>query len=200
MTPRGRSARPEPDHRVGAGGVRQVDTDRLTSAEIDAIRAFVDLAFTDDENARFTDDDWAHAIGGQHFLLEVDGSIVGHASVVERELHVGGRPVRTGYVEAVAIEPRRQGLGLGSVLMEAVNAYIRATFELGSLATGRHNFYGRLGWRTWQGPTSVRTAAGDRRTPEDDGAILVLETPSTPITPLDLRAPLSCAWRVGDVW
>jgi aminoglycoside 2'-N-acetyltransferase I len=46
----------------------------------------------------------------------------------------------------------------------------------------------------------VRTPDGDRRTPDDDGYILVLETPATPNTPLDVRAPVSCDWRVGDVW
>ena len=53
------------------------------------------------------------------------GEIAAHASVVERELHVGGRPLRTGYVEAVATAPLRQGEGLGSLVMAEVSAYIR---------------------------------------------------------------------------
>jgi aminoglycoside 2'-N-acetyltransferase I len=180
--------------------IRTIETDGLTPSEVDAIRGLMDVAFGEDKEERFTDDDWAHAIGGRHFLLEIDGSIAGHASVVERELHVGGRPIRTGYVEAVAVDPGRQGQGLGSVVMDEVGADIRARFELGALGTGRHAFYERLGWRTWQGPTSVRTADGEQRTPDEDGLILVLETPSTPIVPLDLHAPLSCDWRPGDVW
>lgn len=188
-----------PGDPLGGVGVRAVDTAELRPAEIDAIRALMDVAFGDDEE-RFTDDDWAHAIGGRHFLLEVGGAIVGQASVVERDLQVGGRSLRAGYVEAVAIDPGRQGMGLGSTLMQAVNAHIRARFELGGLGTGRHGFYGRLGWRAWRGPSSVRTPAGDVRTPEDDGFILVLETPSTPIAPLDLDASISCEWRAGDVW
>jgi aminoglycoside 2'-N-acetyltransferase I len=180
-------------------GVRVVDTAGLRPAEIDAIRALMDVAFGDDDE-RFTDDDWAHAVGGRHFLLELGGALVGHASVVERDLHVEGRSLRTGYVEAVAIDPGRLGMGLGSTLMQAVNAHIRTRFELGGLGTGRHRFYERLGWRTWRGPASVRTPAGDVRTPEDDGSILVLETPSTPIAPLDLNVAISCEWRAGDVW
>jgi aminoglycoside 2'-N-acetyltransferase I len=145
-----------------------------------------------------TEDDWKHALGGTHFILELDGRIVAHASVVERELRVGGRTLRTGYVEAVATTPDRQGKGLGSLLMDDVTAWIRDRFELGALGTGRHSFYERLGWRTWAGPSSVRTPNGDRQTPDDDGYILVLATPSSPA--LDLSAPISCDWRAGDVW
>src|ERR671912_273253 len=98
--------------------VRTVDTDGLAPAEVDAIRALMDVAFGADEEERFTDDDWAHAVGGRHFI-------------------------------------------------PAVDADIRARFELGALGTGRHAFYERLGWRTWQGPTSVRTRDGEQRTTDE---------------------------------
>jgi aminoglycoside 2'-N-acetyltransferase I len=156
------------------------------------------LAFGTDEEERFTDDDWEHGLGGVHFLLEEGRTIVGHASVVERELHLAGHPVRTGYVEAVATLPERQGEGLGSFLIADVGDYIRAEFELGALGTGRHSFYQRLGWLTWTGPSSVRTVDGPRRTPDEDGYILVLPTPESP--PLDLTTAISCDWRPGDVW
>ena len=155
------------------------------------------VAFGSDEEELFDDDDWNHAIGGVHFVLDIDGEIVCHASVVERELHVGGRPLRTGYVEAVATAPDRQGAGYGSPVMTDVTAYIREQFELGALGTGQH-FYKRLGWQTWAGPSSVRTADGDLPTRDEDGFIMVLPTPTSP--PLDLSASISCEWRPGDVW
>jgi aminoglycoside 2'-N-acetyltransferase I len=133
-----------------------------------------------------------------HFVLEADGEIVAHASVVERELHVDGRPLRTGYVEAVATAPDRQGRGLGSSVMQDVISFIRERFELGALDTGSHGFYERLGWMTWTGPTSVRTADGPIRTPDEDGDVMIVPTPASP--PLDLTAPISCEWRPGDVW
>jgi aminoglycoside 2'-N-acetyltransferase I len=176
---------------------RQIRTAELTAPEIAATRELLWTAFGDGEEG-MTEDDWQHALGGMHFVLDVDGTIVGHASVVERELHVDGRPLRTGYVEAVATAPDRQGSGLGSRLMAEVNAYIRDGFELGALGTGRHRFYERLGWQTWRGPSSVRTDDGEQRTPDDDGYIMVLATPSSP--QLDLTAPISCEWRPGDVW
>ena len=187
------------DPRPDAIRLRIVETAALTQAEIDATRELMRVAFWDeDEDERFTDDDWAHALGGLHVVLDIDGQIVCHAAVVARELHVAGRPLRTGYVEAVATAPDRQGKGFGSRVMIEVNAIIREGFELGALGTGRHTFYERLGWVTWQGPSSVRTPDGARPTPDEDGYILVLETPASP--PLDLTAPITCEWRPGDVW
>lgn len=178
--------------------LRAARTEDLTSAEIVRLRAIFAGAFGNDEEERFSDDDWQHAIGGTHFILEADGEIVTHASVVERILEVGGRPVRTGYVEAVATAPEQEGRGYGSAVMTEVNAHIVASFPLGALGTGRHHFYARLGWQTWIGPSFVRTPDGLRATPDDDGYIMVLVTPSSPI--LDLTAPISCDWRPGDVW
>jgi aminoglycoside 2'-N-acetyltransferase I len=180
--------------------IRQLGTKTLSSGDVDRVLAIMVGAFGDDPEERFTDADWEHALGGRHFLVEDDGTIVGHASVVPRELHVAGRPLRTGYVEAVAIDPARHGQGLGSRLMHEVNEYVTGHFELGALGTERHAFYERLGWQTWRGPTAVRTPDGERPTPDEDGYILVLQTPTTPFVPIDLTLPLSCDWRPGDVW
>jgi aminoglycoside 2'-N-acetyltransferase I len=162
------------------------------------IRDLLTEAFGPDDDERFTDDDWDHAVGGIHFVLDLAGEVVGHASVVERVLELDGRPVRTGYVEAVAVAPGHQGLGYGSTLMADVTSWIVEHFELGALGTGRHRFYERLGWQTWRGPSSVREAAGTHRTPDEDGYILVLATPTSPS--FDLTDPISCDWRHGDVW
>lgn len=177
--------------------VRRSATDELTAADVSAIRAILWAAFPSGDEG-FTEADWEHALGGIHVLLELDDRIVAHASVVERELQVAGQPFRTGYVEAVATEPSRQGSGLGTRLMTEVDAHIRTTFALGALGTGSHHFYERLGWQTWKGPSSVRTDEGTEPTPDDDGYILILTTPATPA--LDLGDPISCEWRPGDVW
>lgn len=185
---------------AGPGPVRlrRLRTDELTAAEIDAIRALLSVAFGEDEDERFTEEDWQHSIGGIHVLVDVDDVLAAHASVVEREIHVGDRPLRTGYVEAVAAVPALQGAGYGTIAMEAIDAIIRDRFELGVLGTGSHHFYERLGWRTWRGPSAVRTSRGLRVTPDDDGYLMVLDTPSSPA--LDFSAPISCEWRSGDVW
>jgi aminoglycoside 2'-N-acetyltransferase I len=177
--------------------VRRIRSGDLTAPEIEAIRSILWAAFGDDPHDGFTEDDWQHALGGTHVVAEIDGQIVAHASVVPRELRVAGRPLATGYVEAVAVEPGRQGSGLGTTVMREAAAIV-GDFELGALGTGEHHFYERLGWRTWRGPSSVRTTSGERATPDEDGYILVLATPTSPV--LDLDAPISCEWRPGDVW
>jgi aminoglycoside 2'-N-acetyltransferase I len=146
----------------------------------------------------FADSDWRHATGGAHVLVEQAGEILSHASVVERTLEIGGLPVRTGYVEAVATAPGHQRRGYGTLVMREIDDIIRSGYELGALSTGSHGFYERLGWQRWLGPTFVRTATGTERTPDDDGGIMVLRTPTS--RPFDLSASISCESRDGDVW
>lgn len=178
--------------------IRTLSTAELSDADTAAIQALLTAAFERDEHGGFTWDDWLHAIGGTHLVLEVDGAVAGHASVVERALEISGRPVRAGYVEAVAILPSLQRQGHGSRLMRAANEIVSKEFELGALGTGSQPFYERLGWQIWQGPTGVRVDGAVQATPDEDGYILVLPTPTSP--PFELTEPISCEWRAGDAW
>ena len=142
--------------------MRLFTTGELTSLEVKAIRELLDVAFAPDEDERFTEDDWQRAIGGMHFVLDVDSAVAAHASVVVRVLHVRGAPLRTGYVEAVATAPSHQRRGLGTRVMRDVGKYISERFELGALGTGRHGFYERLG--PLAGPSSSSACRGSGRT------------------------------------
>ncbi len=177
--------------------IRRASTSELQAGEIASLRELLWGAFADDADG-FGEHDWTHALGGTHVLLEADGLILSHAAVVERDLKVAGRPVRTGYVEAVATRVGQQRHGYGSSVMREVRDIIVEQFELGALGTGVFAFYEPLGWEHWRGPASVRTRDGEVRTPDDEGYILVLRTPST--ADLDLDLPISCEWRPGDVW
>ncbi|MEV4418012.1 GNAT family N-acetyltransferase [Catellatospora sp. NPDC049609] len=164
----------------------------MTAARLAEVRGLLDGAFEDG----FDEHDWAHALGGTH-VLALDGStVIGHASVVERTLWYGDQPLRTGYVEAVAVRHGHRRSGCGSALMKQV-AVLVERYELGALATSEEamDFYRRLGWRLWLGPTHVATPDGRVPTPDDDGGIFVLARGR-----LDLTAPLTCDWRAGDVW
>ncbi|HEV8572907.1 MAG TPA: GNAT family N-acetyltransferase [Actinomycetota bacterium] len=177
--------------------VRRLASDELSKEEVAALRELFGAAWGGNSD-EFTDEDWDHALGGLHFILEEGGALVAHASVVERELHTSGHILATGYVEAVATWPIHQRRGHGSALMRDVDEHIDETFQLGALDTGSSAFYERLGWVVWNGPTFVRTNSGLIRTPQEDGNVLVRLTPTSP--ELDLWAPISCDWRPGDVW
>lgn len=145
-----------------------------------------------------TDADWAHALGGRHFLVEEGGGIVAHASVVERVLWVGTLSMRAGYVEAVATHPLHQGLGLGTTVMRAAGDHITSRYDLGALSTGATGFYERLGWRVWTGTTGTGAAASPTPTPWEDGGVMILPTRWTPSLPRG--AMLVCDRRDGDAW
>ena len=177
--------------------LRRLSTSELTASEVEAIRDLLWRAFEEDGEG-FAEEDWAHALGGIHLVRDVAGQIVAHASVVERPVEIDGQRLRTGYVEAVATAPTRQGRGHGTAVMRAVGEVLDARYELGVLGTGSHGFYERLGWATWAGPSAVRTASGIDRTPDEDGYIMVYRTPATP--PLNPTGLITCDWRPGDVW
>jgi aminoglycoside 2'-N-acetyltransferase I len=145
----------------------------------------------------FDPEDWDHALGGKHFVAYEADRPVAHAAVVERTLRVGDRPVRVGYVEAVATEPDSQGSGRGTEVMTAAGQWIRQEYELGLLATGEFHFYERLGWERWLGPTFVIDGQQLLRSPDADGAVMALRVGSGT---LDLMLPIACESRPGDDW
>jgi aminoglycoside 2'-N-acetyltransferase I len=147
---------------------------------------------------RFGDDDWAHALGGLHALLRHDGRLVAHGAVVQRQLLHGGRTLRTGYVEAVGVDPDARRRGHASVVMAALEDVVRRAYDLGALAASAEGatLYAARGWTRWRGPTSALTPDGVVGTPDEDGTIWVL-----PVTPdLDPDGALTCDWRADDLW
>jgi aminoglycoside 2'-N-acetyltransferase I len=174
--------------------VRTAHTADLDAATLMAARALLDEVFGDD----MTDHDWEHTLGGVHALVWEGDELIGHASVVQRRLLHRGRALRTGYVEGVAVRANRRRRGHGEALMEALERVVRGAYEVGALGATDEgaDLYTARGWTRWQGPTSVLTPTGIRRTEEDDGCVYVLPVG----VPLDLSAELTCDWREGDVW
>jgi aminoglycoside 2'-N-acetyltransferase I len=154
----------------------------------------VDAAFGD---GHYAEADWRNALGGLHALAYHGERLVGHGALVQRRLLHRGRALRTGFIEALAVLPERQRQGHGAAIMQALERVIRAAYELGALSVTEAGepFYAARGWRRWRGPTSVLSPQGLVRTPDDDGAVYVLE-----VVPVDLTAPLACDWREGDPW
>lgn len=174
--------------------VRTAHTADLDPAVLAAARALLAGAFP----GTWTDPDWDHCLGGMHALVWDGGELVGHGSLVLRRLLHGGRALRTGYVEGVGVRADRRRRGHGAAVMAALERVIRGGYQLGALSASAMatDFYRRRGWQQWQGPTSVLTPGGIRRTPDDDGAVFVLPVTVAP----DRSGELTCDWRDGDGW
>ena len=176
--------------------VRHVHTCDLTPEERAAIRRLLDGAF----DGQFADTDWEHTLGGIHVLVGETDTLVAHAAVVQRRLIHQDRAIRTGYVEGLAVRTDRRRRGYANIAMTVAERIIMTAYDLGALSDGANidGFYQRRGWLTWRGATSVLSPSGMQRTADDDGAVLVLRTRTTP--PLDLDQGIACDYRPGDVW
>jgi aminoglycoside 2'-N-acetyltransferase I len=166
----------------------------LDAGTLRAARLLLDAAF----DGEFGDDDWEHALGGVHTLVWERGELIGHGSVVQRRLLHGGRALRAGYVEGVAVNASRRRRGHAAGMMAVLERVVRGAYDVGALAPtdAALDFYAARGWRRWEGPTSALTPAGIVRTETDDGGIYVLPVAVS----LDLSSALTCDWRDGDVW
>jgi aminoglycoside 2'-N-acetyltransferase I len=169
-------------------------TATLPAATLDAARELLGAVFEGD----FSEHDWEHALGGMHALAWEDRELVGHASVVQRRLLHRGVAMRTGYVEGVGVRADRRRRGLGGAMMNALEGIIRGGYVAGALGATDDAvpLYAGMGWRRWEGPLSALTPRGVERTPDEEGAVYVLEVARG----LDLRGELTCDWRDGDVW
>lgn len=166
-------------------------TARVPAEVLSQARALMALAFN-----RYEDEDWTHALGGEHAYVIEDGRLIAHGSVVQRHCYLGERTLRVGYVESVAVHPERQRQGLGAAIMAALEQLAPAydLLALSSSARGRSLYDGR-GWVPWRGTLHVLGPAGVQHLPDEEGHVLVLGADG-----LDLDAPLTCDWRAGDVW
>lgn len=175
--------------------VTTAHTARVPEPLLASARALMDRAFDD-----FEDDDWAHALGGEHAMVVDGGRVLAHGSLVRRHcypgLPVGERMLRVGYVEAVATDLAHQRRGYGTAVMAALESLGPAydLLALGASDEGRR-LYDARGWVPWRGPLSVLGPRGVERTEEEDGYVLVLGAAGH-----DLDEPLACDWRDGDVW
>jgi aminoglycoside 2'-N-acetyltransferase I len=173
--------------------VETAHTADLDAATRTAARALLYEVFDD-----MTEHDWEHSLGGVHATAWEDGELVGHAAVIQRRLLHGGRALRTGYVEGVAVRAERRRRGHAAAMMDALERVVRGAYDLGALGATDEaaRFYAGRGWQQWQGPTSALTPTGIVRTADEDGAVYVL--PGT--AELDLTGELTCDWREGDGW
>jgi aminoglycoside 2'-N-acetyltransferase I len=178
---------------AGMTQLRTAHTADLDAATLTAARALLYDVFDD-----MTEDDWEHSLGGTHALVWDGAELIGHAAVIQRRLLHGGRALRTGYLEGVAVRADRRGRGHGAAMMAALEQVLSRAYDVGALAASEKaaTFYAARGWKVWQGPSSALTPTGIQPTTEEDGCIYVFPLGA----PLDLAGELTCDWRDGDVW
>lgn len=175
--------------------VRLVHTGQLGREDLAAVRALLDGAFEGD----FGDEDFEHALGGMHALVYEEGEPVAHGSVVQRRVLHGGRALRAGYVEAVAVRADRRRRGLGGEVMAALETVIGRAYVLGALSASEAGaaLYTGRGWRPYPGRIGVLGPDGPVRLAEEEGSTFVWTPPGG--IPPDPAGRLDFDWRDGDV-
>lgn len=174
--------------------LRIAHTADLPATTLRSARALLFDVFDD-----MTESDWEHSLGGMHAIVWDGDELIGHAALVQRRLLHGGRALRAGYVEGVAVRADRQRRGHGAAMMDALENLIRRAYDVGALGASDEGarFYAARGWQPWQGRLAVLTPDGIQRTPEEDGYIFVFPSAAE----IDLSGELTCCdFRDGDVW
>ena len=184
----------EPSNEPGNVEVRLLASDELSDAVRTTIRALMWASFDD-----FSEDDWSHGIGGVHVVAFDGDRPIGHASVVTRNVYVGDEVFVGGYLEAVGVDARYRGRGVGGVVVGAADEVVERRHPVAALSTSKHSFYERLGWERWLGPTFVVDVGGGwRRTEDEDAGVMVLRPAGSPVS--DLTVPIAVDDRSGDAW
>ncbi|MEV7440421.1 GNAT family N-acetyltransferase [Streptomyces sp. NPDC091204] len=176
--------------------VRVAHTAGLTGDELREVRALLDEAFEGD----FGEEDFEHALGGMHVLVrDAGGLLVAHGSVVQRRVVHGGRALRTGYVEAVAVRAGSRRRGLGGQVMAELERIVARAYVLGALSASQEGaglYLGR-GWSVWPGRIGALSPDGPVPLPEEEGSTYVWVPPGG--IRLDPAGRLDFDWRDGDV-
>ena len=123
---------------------------------------------------------WSSARPELRLVGRTDGHVVAHAAVLRRFLQINGRAQLVGDVGLVAVDPARQGSGLGAALLGRVReALCGLGMPFGFLTCGERvaGFYARGGWSRVPGPTRMIRADGRMQVYGGVSMVLALATP-----------------------
>jgi aminoglycoside 2'-N-acetyltransferase I len=171
--------------------LRTAHTADLDASMVSAIRDLMNAVFDG-----VSDDTFDNTLGGVHALIVEGGQLIAHGSVVQRRMLYGGRALRTGYVEGVAVRTDRRRHGHGATVMAELERVIRSAYHLGALGASPDGrlLYDSRGWQRWQGPCSAMTPGGITPTPMDSVYVLPVSVP------VDVTGELTCDFRPAALW
>lgn len=167
-----------------------------TSDELNSVAPGVERFLVEAFDGDFSEDDFDHCLGGRHFLIFREESLVGHAAVVSRQIALDGQCLEAGYVEGLAIGGNWRGRGLGYELLAAATNYCRLNYKVSLLSTDIHEFYETHGWQRFEGESFAETDSGVIRTSEDDHGLMLLSDDDMLARP----NRVTCDFRRGDGW
>jgi len=133
-----------------------------------------------------------------HVIGRYQGKIVSYVLWIARWTQIGTGPLlRTAAIEGMATDLSHRHRGFASQVMKRAMQEIQ-DYDIAALSTGINGFYGRLGWKLWEGPLYTRKGKELIAMPEEQGCVMVYSLSKTP--PLDFTAPLSIEWRELEPW
>jgi aminoglycoside 2'-N-acetyltransferase I len=187
---------PSESQRYSSGMIEiaQFRTEEAADEFLRELKELIRQAF----GTKFSDDDWQHGLGGVHIAVRDSGILVSHAAIVPRRLYIGEKVFNGGYVESVATLPDRQYQGLGSMAMVEAGSVIANQFEIGALSSSSKDFYRKVGWEDWEGPSYVLMNNDWVRSESEDDGIMVLRVGLS--SKLDRESRIACEERTGDSW
>ena len=123
---------------------------------------------------------WSSARPELRVVGRRDGHVVAHTAVLRRFLQIDGRAQLVGDVGLVAVDPNRQGAGLGAALLAQTWAVLCGLgMPFGFLTCGEQvaGFYARGGWTRVPGPTRMIRADGRMQVYGGVSMVMALATP-----------------------
>jgi GNAT superfamily N-acetyltransferase len=124
-----------------------------------------------------------------HVLVRVDGALVGHVGLLERQVQVGHRRLHVAGVGGVWSVEERRGHGIGSAGMREAASFMDS--QLGAdagLLLCRPEvtaFYERLGWQSIASPVRIAQSQGLQAWPAE-AMILPVRIEAWPVGTTDL--------------
>lgn len=169
-----------------------LERESLDDYELHGIHTLVMDAFEQD----FSVEDWQHTFGGTRFLGKLHDTLIAHAAVVPRLMHINGEEHEVGYIEGMCVVPAFQKHGYGRLLLQAVSTYCLSHYKISMLSTDEKPFYRQCGWIDFQGKSYVRHGKTLSRSADEDCGLMLLSACINDV----IAADIACEYRMGDAW